>query len=307
MSDSLDFSCLLSTLPIELPVFYMVALELQHHLEKPDFSMAKTIRLVNEDQSLAGHILKMANSAAYIGRVPIETIKDAVIRLGSRQVCNIAMTVSQSGLHSSKNKVVHALMQSLWEHSYSCAVGCQWVAQNTGYKHLADQAYMAGLLHDIGKLFLLKAMERLNIMGVAQADLERNLLLEVFAAHHVEQGCRLMKQWNMPELYCRIVAEHHNDSFAPEDTVMAIVRFVNQVCKVKGLGLVCNEEIPLLELPEAAVLGIDEALLDDLFLSLTDSTFDESDQSSGPRTRTAKTAVSETGPPPEKIVSLSEK
>jgi putative nucleotidyltransferase with HDIG domain len=276
MSDSLDFSCLLSTLPIELPVFHMVALELQHHLEKPDFSMKKTIRLVNEDQSLAGHILKMANSAAYVGRVPIETIKDAVIRLGSQRVCNIAMTVSQSGLHSSKNKVVHALMQSLWEHSYSCAVGCQWLAQNAGYRQHAEQAYMAGLLHDIGKLFLLKAMERLNIMGVAQADLERNLLMEVFAAHHVEQGRRLMKQWNMPEIYCHVVAEHHSDSFDPEDTVMVIVRFINALCKVKGLGLECDEEIPLLELPEAAILGIDEALLDGLFQGLADSKSEDS-------------------------------
>lgn len=274
MSNSLDFSCLLSTLPIELPVFHMVALELQHHLEKPNFSMGKTIRLVNEDQSLAGHILKMANSAAYIGLVPIETIKDAVIRLGSRQVCNIAMTVSQSGLYSSKNKVVHALMQSLWMHSYSCAVGSQWVAHSTGYQQHADQAYMAGLLHDIGKLFLLKGMERLNIMGVAQADLEKNLLLEVFEAHHVEQGRRLMKQWNMPEIYYHIVADHHNDSVAPDDTVMAIVRFVNAVCKVKGLGLVHNEDIPLLELPEAAILRIDEIMLDGLFRGMADSKFD---------------------------------
>ena len=265
MSNSLDFSCLLNTLPFELPVFHMVALELQHHLEKPDFSMGRTISLVNEDQSLAGHILKMANSAAYIGRVPIETIKDAVIRLGSRQVCNIAMTVSQSSLHSSKNEVVHALMQSLWEPSYSCAVGCQWVAQNTGHRQYADQAYMAGLLHDIGKLFLLKAMERLNIMGVAEADLERDLLMEVFAAHHVEQGRRLMKQWKLPEIYYHIVADHHNDSVDPDDTVMVIVRFVNAACKVKGLGLECNEELPLLELPEAAVLGFDEAMLDSFF------------------------------------------
>ena len=277
MSNSLDFSCLLSTIPIELPVFHMVALELQHHLEEPDFSMEKTIRLVNEDQSLSGHILKMANSAAYIGRVPTETIKDAVIRLGSRQVCNIAMTVSQSGLHSSENKVVHAFMQSLWEHSYSCAVGCQWVAQNTGHRQHADQAYMAGLLHDIGKLFLLMAMERLNIMGVALADLERNLLLEVFAAHHVEQGRRLMKQWNMPEIYCHVAADHHNDSVDPEDTVMVIVRFVNAVCKVKGLGLICDESIPLLELPEAALLGIDEALLESLFQSLDESKLDAPD------------------------------
>jgi len=274
MSNSLDFSFLLNMLPIELPVFHTIALELQHHLEKPNFSMEKTIRLVNEDQSLAGNILKMANSAAYMGLVPIETVKDAVIRLGSRQVCNIAMTVSQSGLYASNNKVVKALMESLWEHSYACAVGCQWVAEATGNRALADQAYMAGLLHDIGKLFLLKGMERLNIMGVAQADLERNLLTEVFAAHHVEQGRRLMKQWNMPEIYYHIVADHHNESVDPEDTVMVIVRLVNAACKVQGIGMDAKQEIPLMEMPEADILNFEEEQLGTMFQVMADAKYD---------------------------------
>ena len=83
-----------------------------------------------------------------------------------------------------------------------------------------------------------------------------------------------MKQWNMPEIYSHIVADHHNDGFVPEDTVMVMVRFVNAVCKVKGIGLERNEEIALLELPEASVLGIDEVLLDSLFQGLGDLQFD---------------------------------
>jgi putative nucleotidyltransferase with HDIG domain len=281
MSNSLDFSILLGTLPIELPVFHAIALELQHHLEQPNFSMEKTITLVNEDQSLAGHILKMANSVAYMGLVPIETIKAAVIRLGSRQVCNIAMTVSQSGLHASENEVVHGLMQSLWEHSYSCALGCKWLAENTGNRQYADQAYMAGLLHDIGKLFLLKGMERLNIMGVTQADLEKKLLLEVFEAHHIEQGRRLMRQWNMPDSYCHVVADHHNESFTPGDTVMIIVRFLNAACKVKGLGIEAAIDIPLLELPEALALNLDEEKVHGLLQFLDETKNQEMDISSG--------------------------
>ena len=277
MSNSLDFSILLNTLPIELPVFHAIALELQHHLEQPNFSMAKTIALVNEDQSLAGHILKMSNSVAYMGLVPIDTIKSAVIRLGSRQVCNIAMTVSQSGLHASQNQVVHGLMQSLWEHSYSCALGCKWVAEKTGNSQHADHAYMAGLLHDIGKLFLLKGMERLNIMGVTQADLEKKLLLEVFDAHHIEQGRRLMRQWNMPDIYSHVVADHHNESFTPGDTVMTIVRFVNTACKVKGLGMEVAIDIPLQELPEALALSLDEEKVNGLLQVLDESKNQEMD------------------------------
>ena len=275
MSISIDLKLLLSTQPVDLPVFHTIALKLQHLLETPNFSMVDTIALANEDQALAGQILKLANSAAYMGRVPTETIKDAVIRLGAQKVCNLAMTASQAGLHISNNEVVDGLMQSLWEHSYSCAVGGRWLAQNAGCRQYADQAYMAGLLHDLGKLYLLKAMERLNFMGVAQANLEKGLLLEVFSDMHVEQGCHLMQQWNMPEVYCNIVANHHDEDFSADDAVMAIVRFVNAACKVKGLGLACNQDIDLLELPEASVLGIGQFELDGLFQAWDDSKDEE--------------------------------
>lgn len=276
MPISLDLSRLLSTQPLDLPVFHTIAIKLQHLLETPNFSMQETISLAGEDPSIAGQILKMANSPAYMGRVPTETIKDAVIRLGSQKVCNLAMTASQAGLHASKHAVVHGLMQSLWEHSYACAVGGRWLAQTVGGRQYVEQAYMAGLLHDLGKLYLLKAMERLNLMGIAPANLEKELLLEVFSYLHVQQGFRLMEQWNMPEIYCDIVANHHKDDFAIDDTVMAIVRFVNAACKVKGLGLVCDGSINLLELPEASALGIGQTELDDLFVVLDDSKYDGS-------------------------------
>jgi len=97
---SLTIRRLLSNQPIDLPVFHPIAVRLQQLLQRPDFSMAQVVALANEDQSLAGQILKMANSTAYIGRVRTETIKDAVIRLGARQVANLAMAASQAGLKS---------------------------------------------------------------------------------------------------------------------------------------------------------------------------------------------------------------
>jgi HD-like signal output (HDOD) protein len=109
---------------------------------------------------------------------------------------------------------------------------------------------------------------------VAQADLERNLLIEVFAAHHVEQGRRLMKQWNMPEVYYHIVADHHNETVEPEDVVLTIVRLVNSACKVQGICLGEKEDIPLMELPEAGLLKIEEEQLTTLFQVLTEAKYE---------------------------------
>jgi len=271
MALSLTIRRLLTTQPIELPVFHPIAIKLQHLLETSDFTMDEVINLANEDQSLAGQILKMANSTVYMGRVRTETIKDAVIRLGAQQVSNLAMAASQAGLHVSENRVLNGFLQSLWLHSHACAVGSRWLARSAGYPQIADQAYMAGLLHDVGKLYLIKALERLNKMGVAHAALEEDLLLEIFAELHVEQGCRLMQHWNMPKVYYNVVANHHDNNFDSTDTVLTVVRAVNSACKVKGIGLVHTPDRDLMTEPEVALLQLTQEELDDLYEVLDDS------------------------------------
>jgi len=268
---SLTIRRLLTTQPIDLPVFHPIAIRLQQLLETPEFTMTQVVALANEDQSLAGQILKMANSTVYIGRVRTETIKDAVIRLGAQQVSNLAMAASQAGLHVSDNKVINGFMQSLWLHSHACAVGSRWLARNAGYPQYADQAYMAGLLHDVGKLYLLKALERLNRLGVAQAALEEDLLLEIFAELHVEQGCRLMEHWNMPKGYYNVVANHHDDNFDTTDTVLTVVRLVNTACKLQGIGLQHDPDIDLEEQVETAMLQLAQDEIHDLLEVLDDS------------------------------------
>lgn len=268
---SLTIRRLLSNQPIDLPVFHPIAVRLQQLLQRPDFSMAQVVALANEDQSLAGQILKMANSTAYIGRVRTETIKDAVIRLGARQVASLAMAASQAGLHMSKNRVINGFMQSLWLHSHACAMGSRWLARSAGYPQYAEQAYMAGLLHDVGKLYLLKALERLNESGVAQAALEEDLLLEIFDELHVEQGCRLMEHWNMPRVYYNVVANHHDDNFDTSDTVLTVVRLVNKSCRMKGIGLLRDPAIDLETETESAMLQLTQDEIDDLLEVLDDS------------------------------------
>ena len=268
---SITIRRLLTTQPAELPVFHPIAIKLQQLLETQDFAMDTVIALANEDPSLAGQILKMSNSTVYMGRVRTETIKEAVIRLGAQQVCNLAMAASQAALHVSENKVVNGFMQTLWLHSHACAVGGRWLARNAGYAQHADQAYLAGLLHDVGKLYLLKALERLNKVGVAQAALEEDLLLEIFAELHVEQGCRLMEHWNMPKIYYKIVANHHDANFDNSDTILTITRLVNTACKLKGIGLVHDPSIDMLAVPETAILQLTQSELDDLYEVLDES------------------------------------
>ncbi|GFE60140.1 HDOD domain-containing protein [Geobacter sp. AOG2] len=271
MPISLTIRRLLSIQPIDLPVFHPIALKLVHLLSDQNFTIDELASTANDDQALAGQILNMANSSSYIGRVKVETIKDALIRLGAHHVSNLAMAASQAALHSSHNSTVNAIMRELWLHSHGCAVGCRWVAMNTGHRALAEQAYLAGLLHDVGKLYLVKALERITNAGVAQAALERDLLLEIFAELHVEQGTRLMEHWSMPSVYRAAVDKHSCERFDPDDMVLVIVRLVNMATRMCGLSLVAGSDQPFMELPEVALLGLSEQQLAELVQVLEES------------------------------------
>lgn len=227
MSFSIELRYQICQQPIDLPVFNSVALELLQLLANPDTEVTDVIKIINKDQALSLQILRMANSPAYAGRYKSETIKDAVNRLGVKQITNLAMAASQSALHTSSIPVVNDTLHYLWLHSHACAIGCQSLAVSTGHRELADQAYLAGLLHDIGKLHLLKAMEQINLAGEIKFGLDRETLLDVFSSMHVEQGFRIMYHWDIPPVYSSIVANHHADHFNPHDTLLAIVRLVN--------------------------------------------------------------------------------
>lgn len=270
MAVPLTIKRLLGLQPIDLPVFHPIALKMVHLLADADFELDELVSTANDDQVLAGQILKMANSHVYSGRVKIETIRDALVRLGAYHVSNLAMASSQAAIHASNNAFVNGVMQELWFHSHACAVGSRWVAMNTGYRNVAEQAYLAGLTHDVGKLHLLKALERLTKAGMAQAALERGLLLEIFDEMHVEQGTKLMEHWNMPPVY-RAVASRHHQGLASNDTgadnvVLAIVRLINITVRKRNMSISTDRtDIPTLELPEAQMVKLTDVQLMTLY------------------------------------------
>jgi HD-like signal output (HDOD) protein len=276
MAIPLTLKRLLALQPIDLPVFHPIALKIVHLLADENFAIDDLVATANDDQVLAGQILKMANSHVYSGRVKVETIRDAIIRLGAYHVSNLAMAASQAALHVSTNDFVNTIMHELWFHSHACAFGCRWICMNAGYRNLAEQAYLAGLVHDVGKLHLLKALERLTNAGLAQAALERGLLLEIFDEMHVDQGLRLMEHWNMPPVYRTVAARHHQkdirNNSGSEETVLAIVHLVNIATRKRDLSLSTEStEIETLKLPAAEMLKITDAHLMQLYSVLEKS------------------------------------
>lgn len=262
---------LLASQPIELPIFHPVALKLQRMLSDYDFTVDEVSQVANEDMSLASQMLKIANSPMYMGRSKVATIKEAVIRLGAQQVINLVIAASQAAAHSSNNPALDHYMKELWLHSHSCALGARWLAHSCGMRGMADETYLAALLHDIGKLYLLKSIEKLVAAKVINSLFDDELILEVFEAMHVEQGFRMMQHWNFPVVYCDAIRDHHAEEWDNVNKMLAIVRFVNIACHRLGIGLKHEPDLVLIDTLEADVLDISETQIIELEMLLEES------------------------------------
>ena len=256
---------------LNVPVFHVVALKLQQTLSRPDFSINEVHQLLNSDPGLATGVLRAANSAFYSGLSKVSTIREAIIRLGSKEVANLAMLTTQQALYRSEDPKYNAIMQTLWKHSFCCAVGSRWLAQKVGFGAQAQEAFLGGLLHDLGKLFLLKCMEEVCREKQLKGSTSQAVLREVLTTLHAEQGLQLMMQWQMPQIYCDIVAGHEQERWDQGNVLLAMVRLANLACRRLGIGLNKDHTVLLFASTEAQTLGLKETALAELEIVIEDA------------------------------------
>ncbi|GFE60394.1 HDOD domain-containing protein [Geobacter sp. AOG2] len=254
-----------------LPVFHSVAVKLQQMILDRNFRIEEVILLISEDQSLASQVLKVGNSSFYTGLSKVGTIKDAVVRLGAQEIANLVMMASQVEQYRSCNPILDNAMQRLWDHALSCATGAKWLASKTGYASLATEAFMGGLLHDIGKLAIIKALDEILQTSGAKANVSEILINEILDTMHEDVGHRLMSSWSLPEAYCSIAINHHRPEYDGNDTLLVIVRLANLACRKAGKALSPDPTVALVGAAEAQFLGVKEITLAELEIIVEDA------------------------------------
>jgi HD-like signal output (HDOD) protein len=259
-----------------LPVFNPIAMELLQLKDSNTASAQQIADVILRDQALASRILQVANSAYYGGLSQVGTLSGAVMRLGMNRIASLAMVAAQLQAHAGVSERFVVLMPDLWKHSFACAVGARWLATETGHEAQAEEAFLAGLLHDIGELFLVKVLDNIAAQnGDGQrATMTKALVTEIQTSLHNEIGDRLMREWNLPERYAQVARDHHLDVFDESEWLLAIVRLMDVVCIKMGIGQPADPEILLAAVPEASVLGLQEIQLAQLEVFVEDSIAD---------------------------------
>ena len=253
-----------------LPVLNPKAMQIQNEAtrESPDF--AQLTRLIRMDPTLTSQVLKTANSPFYRGLGDVETLKDAVIRLGQTEMVNVIMKVVHQQNFKSRNPLIRSYQNKLWAHSVSCAIGSLWTARYLALADLVPRAFIAGLLHDMGKLYLLTALEKILTSKSIGFKPPPQLIEKILANLHTALGYNLLTKWNLPEHYRLISRDHHTDEFDRTDMLLLIVRLVNMVCnkmeandaQMDLSGIVSSREADILGMPEIGVAELEIALED---------------------------------------------
>jgi len=256
---------------VKLPAFNATALRIQKEVarEEPDFRLIE--KLIVSDQSMTGEVLRVSNSSFYKGLTQVATVRDAIIRLGIKEVSNIVSLVALQYNFKSKDPTVHKIMGKLWRHSVGCAIGANWLARQNGFQALAHETFIAGLLHDVGKLYVLKIVDDMKASAELESLPSDKVINEVMQQLHTDLGYSLMVHWNLPEKYCQIARDHHLDELDGNNFVLVLVRLANQMCHKMGIGLIEDPSIIMLETPEAIQLQLSEVDLARLEVRLEDT------------------------------------
>jgi HD-like signal output (HDOD) protein len=254
---------------IVLPVYPMAAHQVQAqagHLGSP----GEMKGLIEQDPSLVCNLFRAANSSFFKGLRQTSSLEEAITRLGPEKTVQVLEQACSKGAVSHKAGLLSRYLPGLWQHLVGCAVGAWWLSNRCGYQGLADQAYLAGLLHDIGKLFLLASLDKIVLNDSLEFPLSEQIIHEVLQTMHVEQGMRLIQDWNLPDIFSQVVNRHHDAELDIHDVTVALVKMANKGCHKIGLGWEHDRSLVLPTTAEAQFLGLSEIALAEFEIMLED-------------------------------------
>ncbi|MEN4010637.1 MAG: HDOD domain-containing protein [Chloroflexota bacterium] len=216
-------------------------------MENPHTSLSMVGEYIGLDQALAALVLQMANSVSLGYDRSCTSINDAVVRIGLKRLKSLLLASVAVGPLNQRLSGYRLGAGELWNHSIGTAVAAEWLARALNYE-FPEQAYVSGLLHDIGKLLLDQYVltDYSNItMYVHKYKLPLWQVEEkLIGVDHAKVGGLIAQRWGFPIVLVDAIRCHHYPSLAQSDPVLpAIINLANYlVIQVKGseLGLFCD-------------------------------------------------------------------
>ena len=224
-----------------LPQFPENIVYLQKLINDPESEISDIARQVSMDPSLTADLLKIVNSAQFMLPKRVDNIVEAVKLLGLKGLKNQLYSYGTQKVLSTKQK-------DLWDHSYKTAFYAYNLAKNFKRKRdLLDDAYVGGILHDMGKIIFSEVHPHLleRIGNFCQQKGMSKDLFEDFAAglNHAEIGGMIAEKWNFPDNLVHAIRYHHEPDDAPGESrdVVATVYLANALINLETKNIAFDQ------------------------------------------------------------------
>ncbi len=205
---------------IEVPMLPEVASRALQLAQDPDSDASEMAKLIQSDQSLAGHVMRIANSAAYTPLSNLVSLQQAIARLGMRVISEIALTAAV-GAKMFHTPGYESYVAKLWQHALATSLWAKEIAR--ACRSNVEVAFLAGLLHSIGRPAVIQAILELAEQQNCPLDTQVVHQLENIFWHAVSQA--VVNQWGMPALVVEAIESYtdHRSSLVVENHAAQII------------------------------------------------------------------------------------
>ena len=179
---------------LELPLLPETASKLVGLCNQQEVLPAKLAECIRRDQSIATHVLRMANSAIYSTGSPVVSLKQAVTRLGMNRIREVVLIIACQGRVFEAAGFEKEVRES-FQRSLAVAVFAEEIARNQ--KLNVEDAFLCGLLHDVGRPVLLQSL--VDYQKAEKLEFSREAVLDSVEAFRKEVGANLIRRWALPE------------------------------------------------------------------------------------------------------------
>lgn len=231
----------------DLPALPSIVLDLIASFGREDVDVTALAEKMSRDQALAAKTLRLANSSFYGLPSKVRTVKQAIVVLGfdsARALAVASSVIDTFGV----SRCPQVDVGSFWRHSIATALCAKILARHARLDQ--DHAFIAGLLHDIGRLVLASSFPEQYAQVLACRDSEDSSLcsaeLKVLGVEHQRAGQMLAEAWKFPPAIQRAIGLHHAPAGADLGDVPGIVHVANAMVHALDLGGGEHDAVPLL-------------------------------------------------------------
>ncbi len=254
-----------------VPSLPSVVIKLRKYLNDPDVDFRELAQVIQYDPGLTANILQLANSAYFGWSGTIKTVQEAIARLGTNRIFQMVLCMSVAPLVRKPIKGYDTDAEGLWNHSIATAMCAEQLAKVLKHPQ-AEEAFTAGLLHDMGKVVLGTFVEVddepiKEIM--ASDDLSFNEAeFMVLGIDHAEVAGELLKSWSLPDNVVAAARWHHQPrkADAEHQSLVDLIHVADVLCINVGWGI--GSDGLQYKLSEAASkrLGVGSGVAEDVIL-----------------------------------------